>query len=262
MKIALCLAGQYRTFDSDYVQKSLYEFILNKYDCDIYFSTWSNRGVSLMHNNPQFYKDNTEEITEQHILKYIPNAKIEIENYNEWKLSLSPSYNKLLNKLSNTLYRGNIPQLYKKFKSNVLINGNYDCVIITRPDLLYWDNLEIEECIKKTNTIWNINPHNPTSYYPNRIYDIFMMGTQSDIQKISHCYFNIEYLTDDPYRSGLLQFDCCKMLYIYAKKHCGLEVDSVSKVISEVYRGESLEKLITHYSTYCDLTKLKAIYGI
>ena len=63
MKIALCLAGQYRTFDSDLVQKSLNHFVLNKYPCDVYVTTWKNRGISLNHKNQIIYKDEFEEIT-------------------------------------------------------------------------------------------------------------------------------------------------------------------------------------------------------
>ena len=108
MKIALCLTGQYRTFDSDIVQKSLNHFVLNKYPCDVYFTTWKHRGISLNHKNQIIYKDEFEEITPDHILKYIPNAIVDIEDYEGWKSNLDSKYVDLLNQLSSTLYSGMI----------------------------------------------------------------------------------------------------------------------------------------------------------
>ena len=262
MKIALCLSGQYRTFDSECVQVGLRHFILDKYDCDTYFSTWTDRGTSVNHGRPLDYKDKNEVITKDHVTKYIPNAVVEIEKYADWVSSLTENYKTLLNALNGTIFSGVLPQLYKKYKSFQMINGQYDYVIVTRPDLLFWDDLNIENRINQTNIVWNINPQNSKAYYPNRIYDIFLMGHQRDMEKIVQCYFNIEHLTGDPFKSGLQAYDCCKMLYIFAKQFCGLEVGATDTFLSEAYRGEDVDSIINHYSAYCDLTKLKKVlYG-
>lgn len=245
MKIALCLTGQYRTFDSDIVRKSLNHFVLNKYPCDVYFTTWKHRGISLNHRNKIIYKDEFEEITTDHILKYIPNAIVDIEDYEVWKSNLDSQYVDLLNQLSTTLYSGMIPQLYKKWKINNLFNKQYDWVIVARPDIAYFSSPKIySNC---DNTIWNINPQNKLGYYPNRIYDIYVMGYQESIKKLNSCYLNILNLLDDPFNSGLGSTDVCKMLYIHAKKFNNLDVKSVPDIIGDVYRGQSSEDFINYY---------------
>lgn len=42
MKIAICLSGHLRTYEKTY--QSIYDQLLNKYDCDIFISTWKNLG--------------------------------------------------------------------------------------------------------------------------------------------------------------------------------------------------------------------------
>ena len=245
MKIALCLAGQYRTFNSEYVQKTLHKFILNKYNCDVYFSTWTNKGKSLAHTLPTEIKNDTI-ITEYDILKYIPNAKVEIENYNNWKESLNETYSILLQNTLNTIYSGSLPQLYKNYRVYELIPKNikYDFIIITRPDIFFFGNLNIEdmlniEAISNKNIIWNFNAENTWAYHPSRIYAILYMGAHINIEKMSTCYFYISQLFNDPYNSSLAYIDVCKMLYLYAKDFCNLEIKSTPSIIGNVYRNEN-----------------------
>ena len=89
MKIALCLAGQYRTFNNEVVQKTIKHFLLDQYDCDVYISTWKNRGVSLNHGNILNQDDQSDIIRSSDILNYIPVKNIEIEDYDLWYQNLN-----------------------------------------------------------------------------------------------------------------------------------------------------------------------------
>jgi hypothetical protein len=234
-RVALCLAGQYRTFDSEVVQKTIKHFLLDKYDCDIYISTWKNRGVSLNHGDKVEYKNEFDTINENDITKYIDCRSIEIEDYNLWYSNLSDTFKYFIS--NSNLHNGTIPQLYKKYKSYSLIpkEQEYDFIIVTRPDIFIFNHFNIFDMIEN-NTIWNCNPEGTWAYYPNRIFDILYMGKRDSIDKISNCYFNVLELLDDPYNSNLSSLDCCKILYTYAKKYCGLEVKSTNNLLCNVYR--------------------------
>lgn len=240
MKIALCFSGQYRTFDSVPVQNTLHYYLLNKYECDTYFSIWDDRGISLNHGTPLLYKDEKEIITKSHITNYIKSnvIEIEIENYKKW---YENSTDEIKSIMSCSFLPNSIPQLYKRHKVYELIpkNKTYDLVILTRPDLIYLEDLDIGEYIKYPNVVWNINPEGTFCYYPNRIFDILTMGRQSDMGKMSKCFFSIKCLLNDPLNSGLSPLDPCKMLNIYAKLHCGFDVKSTKKVMANIYRSSN-----------------------
>jgi hypothetical protein len=234
MNVAVCLSGQYRTFDNDIVQRTLHEFILNRYNCDVYMSLWSNRGVSLFHGNPIRYKSPDDTITKNDVIKYIPNTVVEIEDYNPWRSSLTQRMDTLINEGDICLNAP--PQLYKRNKCFQLIpkEKKYDIVIMSRPDLFYIRNLELEDSTDD-NTVWNLNPEG-WSHYPNRIYDIFYYGSMGTIEKMNTCYFEIESLLGDPHNSKLRKLDCCKMLYTHALNN-NIKADTTKYVIGDIYRN-------------------------
>lgn len=252
MKIALCLAGQLRTFNSGIVIQSLRTFFLDRYDCDVYISTWDKRGVSYCHGNvseaERIKSDSL--VTEQIIEGIIPGSSVEIENFNFWLDNLSSEYKEFYNSCSEH-HKGCLPQLYKKNRVYQMIKDNssviYDYIIVTRPDIFYWESLDIEYYSKIKNTIFNFNNRDSFCYYPNRIYDIFYMGDKKSIESISEAYNNILELRDDPYNSGLDTFDACKMLYIFAKKYNNLDVDTVSSIPGAIFRGDT-ETEIQYYA--------------
>lgn len=240
-KIALCLAGQYRTFDSEIVQKTIKHFLLDKYDCDVYISTWKNKGVSLNHGNKINYSAELDIIKDLDISKYINCKEIEIEDYDLWYSNIDSVLKNLID--NGDLHTGTIPQLYKKYKVYSLIpkEKQYDLIIVTRPDIFILDDFEIENFVDP-NIVWNCNPQNTWAYYPNRIFDIMYMGKRDSIDKISNCYFYVTQLLDDPFKSNLSALDCCKILYTYAKKYCNLQIESTKNLLCNVYRNqESLE---------------------
>lgn len=248
LKIAICFAGQYRTFNEKIVQKTLKYYLLDKYDCDCYFSTWDNRGCSIHGGNQKTINDL---INETHIKKYIPNCNVEIENYESWLKNLPNDYKEFI--VNGGLHSGCIPQLYKKYKAINMIPKDkfYDFVIVTRPDNFIFGEFNLENIFNISNTIWNGNPEGKWPFYPNRIYDVMYMGDLSSVRSMSNSYFCIKNLLDDPYQSRLDPLDCCKMLYIYAKKFCGFNVQSTPNLICDAYRGKND---IEYYLSNCNLS--------
>ena len=251
LKIALCFAGQYRTFGEEIVQKTLKYYLLDRYDCDCYFSTWDNKGYSINGGNNK--KHSNDYINENNIKKYIPNCQIEIENYKSWLETIPHNYKDFIT--YGGLHSGCVPQLYKKYKVVNMIpkDKSYDFVIVTRPDNFIFGDFFLENIFNTPNTVWNCNPERKWSFYPNRIYDVMFMGKLSVIKSMVNSYFCIENMLDDPYQSRLASLDCCKMLYIYAKKFCLFDVQSTESLICDVYRGYG-EKDIEYYLSNCNLS--------
>jgi hypothetical protein len=248
LKIAICFAGQYRTFDEEIVQKTLKHYLLDRYDCDCYFSTWDNRGCSF-HGGDQ--SKTNDFISENDIKKYIPNCQVDVENYKSWLESISDDYKKFIT--FGGSHSGCVPQLYKKYKVVSMIPEDkfYDFVIVTRPDNFIFGDFHLENIFRTPDTIWNCNPVGKWPFYPNRIYDIMYMGNLSTIKSLSNSYFCMGNMLDDPYKSKLEALDCCKMLYIYAKKFCMFDVQSTDNLICDAYRGGND---IEYYLSHCNLS--------
>jgi hypothetical protein len=116
MKTAVLVSGMYREFD---IAVKSWKF-LNDLDCDVYFSTWkkSVQSSSVL----DIHID--EDVTEEMILKHIPNAKIKIYDVNDYDFSDDKEYhnNKHLFLLKSSL--------------NMIKDSGveYDMLIMTRPD--------------------------------------------------------------------------------------------------------------------------------
>lgn len=116
MKTAVLVSGMYREFD---IAVKSWKF-LNDLDCDVYFSTWRKSIQSSKVLDIHLEED----ITEDMILKHIPNAKIKIYNVNDFDFSGDVEYhnNKHLFLLKSSL-------------SMIKESGvDYDMLIMTRPD--------------------------------------------------------------------------------------------------------------------------------
>ena len=134
---------------------------------------------------------------------------------------------------------------FRQFISKVYLKSDLRNTKINSSDIAYFSSPEIySNC---NNIIWNINPQNKLGHYPNRIYAIFVMGYQENIKKLNSCYLNILNLLDDPFHSNLGSTDCCKMLYIHAKKFNNLDVKSVPDILGDIYRGTSPGDFINYY---------------
>jgi len=76
MKTAVLVSGMYREFD---IAVKSWKF-LNDLDCDVYFSTWKKSVQSSTVLDIHIDED----VTEDMILKHIPNAKIKIYDVNDY----------------------------------------------------------------------------------------------------------------------------------------------------------------------------------
>ena len=116
MKTAVLVSGMYREFD---IAVKSCKF-LNDLDCDVYFSTWKKSIQSSKVLDIHLEED----VTEDMILKHIPNAKIKIYDVNDYDFSGDVGYhnNKHLFLLKSSL------DMIKE--SGV----EYDMLIMTRPD--------------------------------------------------------------------------------------------------------------------------------
>jgi hypothetical protein len=253
MKVALCLAGEYRTFDTELVQHSLLNLLIKRYDCDVFISTWDRRGVSYSHGHvfekTQRFKDDI--ITENSLYNKLEIKSFEIENFESWKNNLPAAHQQFM-QMCGVHHRGCLPQLYKKQRVVELTkntNEKYDYIIVTRPDIFLWDKIILDN-FKTQKTIYTFNLQNSLSFHPSRVYDIFYMGETEAVTMLAKAYENILHLLDDPFNSGLQSVDCCKMLYVHAKKFCNLNVNTVDSIAGEVFRGDLVAEL-DHYSKLC-----------
>jgi hypothetical protein len=259
VKVALLLAGQFRTCDNDVVKNSIKKFILECFDCDLYIETWSNRGVSFCHGNVDEIesKKSSQLIDDSIILETFGDCDFHIENYSDWCDGLNDQYKMMLQK-SAPLHLGCLVQLYKKkigIERIIKSNKKYDYVIVTRPDVFYWEKIPLEEYQDDSETVYNINLPGSYLFYPNRIYDIFYMSTFKNVVKMSEAYDEIPNLLGDPYRSNLNAYDCCKMLYIHAMNN-NLKVDSLRSIPGDIFRGNP-ESTIDYYSNKVGFDKLQ-----
>lgn len=140
MKIALCMSGHMRTWEKCY--DNLKKNILSKYEVDIFISTW----------NVIDYQGN---IDDENIVNLDDISKIygsslkecEIENYQE----VLPFLSEHASNITANIGVGCQPircisMFYKNYKSiNMIRNLDYDIVIKTRPDLVYFGDIVLED---------------------------------------------------------------------------------------------------------------------
>jgi hypothetical protein len=116
MKTAVLVSGMYREFD---IAVKSWKF-LNDLDCDVYFSTWRKSIQSSKVLDIHLEED----VTEDMILKHIPNAKIKIYDVNDFDFS------------GDVEYHNNKHLFLLKSSLNMIKESGveYDMLIMTRPD--------------------------------------------------------------------------------------------------------------------------------
>ena len=119
MRVALLLCGQMRTFDHPKVIEYTNRLI-EKFDCDVFVSTWSNRGVSLwtMHSQSQdIYKDVKDLNIDEKSISIIPNVKdCIVSDYDEYLYNkCNPNTKQLLLNNQWGVGASSSPQLYTMY---------------------------------------------------------------------------------------------------------------------------------------------------
>jgi hypothetical protein len=242
MRIALLLCGQMRTFDHPKVIEYTNRLI-EKFDCDVFVSTWNNRGVSLWttHSQPQnIYKDVKDLNIDEKSISIIPNIRdYIISDYDEYVYNkCNPTTKQLLINNQWGVGASSSPQLYtmhlasemkKKYEKDN--NFIYDVVIKSRPDFLQLHN-DIEKYFDKLeNTCYHINTG--ISYSPNRVYDIFFMSNSEVMNIICDSWKKYDELVN-----SIGQYDPCQLLYAQCMVN-DINVVSFDKVLGDVLRLEN-----------------------
>lgn len=242
MKVALLLCGQMRTFDHPKVVEYT-ERLIEKFNCDVFVSTWNNRGVSLwtQHSQSQeIYQDDINLEIDEKSISIISNVKDYIIcDYNEYVTNLSNTNIKQL-LINNQWGNGasSNPQFYmmhlasemkKKYERDN--NFVYDVVIKSRPDFVSFHD-DIEKYFDKLkNTVYHINTG--ISYAPNRVYDIFLMSNSKIMNTICDSWKKYDELVN-----SVGQYDPCKLLYAQCIVN-DINVVSFDKVLGDVLRPEN-----------------------
>ncbi len=260
-KIAVLIVGELRNFDNIRVIENNNKFLFDKYNCDVFVSTWNNRGFSFAHG---FYNDKkyaTDKITEEDIRDVYNNIKgINIENHDIWSCNLDKDmkdlyikgfYNNFCTKLCPATV---FPQLYKLWDANRLkceyeekYNFKYDIVIKFRGDMCLIEdipNLDPYLSIsneKGNNKLYHLNP--PNIYEGERIYDIYFHGNSKVMDIIADSWINIIDLINHPYDNKLADINTCRVLYIQALMN-NIEVIDIPRAIGDIYRDENFDDYV------------------
>lgn len=151
MKIALCLYGNLRTYNKCY--RSLYKRIIEKYDTDIFIHTWNtlDNKSSAWHN----YKCDSENVLDNTFLeslyKIYGATSIEMENQVLEDLGYVNTTSRRISKFALKCMVHSMAEVNRlRYEYQCKYNIEYDYIVFTRPDILFYHDLELEKYIDKT----------------------------------------------------------------------------------------------------------------
>ena len=255
MKVALLLCGQMRTFDYPKVLENTNKLI-EKFNCDVFVSTWSDRGVSVwsehaVKNQLKIQQKEKNKIIVDDDIKLIKNVKkFKIDEYQNFLINeCDDNMRLMLTQSSDILYASKAtsnPCLYKIYSSYQLLeeymdqeNIKYDIIIKTRPDFLHIHN-DIEKYFEKANdTLFHINTG--YAHHPNRVFDIFFLSSLKNMKIVCESWLNYKNLSESSYSLGhLSKFDICRMLYAQCVLN-NIKIDTFNKVLGDIFRVENYD---------------------
>ena len=257
-KVAVLIAGESRNFDDINIIKNNHKYLFDKFNCDIFVSTWSKRGYSYGHGNSIQSQSRLETVCLSDVIKHYNNVvDVDIEDYDEWYGQLDSDMKHKLNKgfynnhsttlCPNTVY----PQLYKIWKATCMkvayehLRGfQYDIVIRFRSDMLLVEPIPQQYLDDFTrldrnpeNKVFHLNP--PGIFEPERIYDIFYYGTSHTMNMLADTWKKVNELIEQPFDNVLPDCSTCRVLYLQALKY-NIEVIDIPKCIGDIYRNEGI----------------------
>jgi len=171
MKVAVQLFGHMRTYRK--CHKALRKHLLSKYDCDIFIHTWDmyNHNTKTWHTN---FRNVNKKVNQEKIMKLfgIGPEQIKIEHQEiystdkfvsrgrEWALQGSIS-----------LYRSvkSVNELREKYQKKH--NVKYDMIICIRPDILLFEDLNLDKYVND-----NLNIGEKNIYFSGHMADRDMYG--------------------------------------------------------------------------------------
>ena len=227
MKIAVLVFGEFREFENAHKSWTF----LNHIDYDLYLSTWN---ISHEINEEYLNINLCEDVTPDRILKYFPNAIINIDN------PITSSYST------------KITYHWRKLFNMVDISGKeYENVILIRPELMIKENGELYKIINSKITdpfIYNlsgiIHYKPPVFLYVQDVFfignyklmkDIFLSFTPPDVTyKDIHFHLSKHFINNDVYIETLFPHVVLNYYIMRTIHRKFLNVDfDLQKIISE-----------------------------
>jgi hypothetical protein len=207
MKIAVCLSGQYRTFDKTY--ETWQRYLLSQYDCDIYLHTWDIIGNRVGKGDTHVTEDTSRLLyTEEQLEKKYHLQKVCIESYTsplEEFIQKSARVKQIRDSIPANAYKINYSQRrilhlysmwYKALRCFEMMEQQqiqYDIIIKCRPDIQLVDYLSLADMdVDKINWFWYNNNH--TDYM--EPHDYFALGTPNVMRPYHQLYNHIQDMED------------------------------------------------------------------
>lgn len=197
MRVAVLISGHLREFKKCF--DSINTFLLQKYDCDVFISTWSTPGYWTPFDDKGVddYCRETENI-EDEVSIYNP-VSLEIEELSLIEDKFKELSLKILEKNKNKKRWGRnkniIGMYYKIWKCNSLrleaekLNDiKYDLIIRLRPDILI-KNFDIENLDVYEDTLYTVVSND-------LICDSFFFGTDKTMNRVCNIYKEFEEICD------------------------------------------------------------------
>ncbi len=233
-KICLIFYGQLRTFDNTSVINS-WTKIFSKFDCDSYMSVWDNRGRSayskLVNINDQISEQQIIKIED--VEKIFKPKKIKIFNYKNWFENLDENIKKYSN---NYYFNSTFAAGFLRYNAFQEIENKYDAYFLVRPDLFFFNDID-EDLLEDLSFIKHQNV--PKIFFPNRIYDIFIISNYENIKFLCDWYINPlkQESIEKNFGTNLNFLDPCKVLYTYSILN-NKKIKSTNKWYADVYRSD------------------------
>ena len=231
--------GQLRQYEK--CMPSIQKYILDVLQPDVFVNVWDTRGHSLYSEEANIdISFSNEKVILDDVIKYYNPKDVLIENYNDWMNNLEGEYKQVM--LSEK--KSATPKNYKikmcnqmKRKYEEKNNFKYDCVMVFRPDTIFFSQIPFY-VLQDLDCIWQLNP--PHLFNKNICHSMFhIMNTKvSDV--FETYYDNLPNLWKLPYvEPGFdTKYDCTRTEYLYFKQH-GIRVRAYKKYMGfvETYRS-------------------------
>ena len=239
MKTAMLVYGQLRQYEK--CMPSIQKYILDVLQPDVFVNVWDTRGHSLYSEVANIdISFSNEKVILDDVIKYYNPKDVLIENYNDWMNNLEGEYKQVM--LSEK--KSATPKNYKikmcnqmKRKYEEKNNFKYDCVMVFRPDTIFFSQIPFY-VLQDLDCIWQLNP--PHLFNKNICHSMFhIMNTKvSDV--FETYYDNLPNLWKLPYvEPGFdTKYDCTRTEYLHFKQH-GIRVRAYKKYMGfvETYRS-------------------------
>ena len=231
--------GQLRQYEK--CMPSIQKYILDVLQPDVFVNVWDTRGHSLYSEEANIdISFSNEKVILDDVIKYYNPKDVLIENYNDWMNNLEGEYKQVM--LSEK--KSATPKNYKikmcnqmKRKYEEKNNFKYDCVMVFRPDTIFFSQIPFY-VLQDLDCIWQLNP--PHLFNKNICHSMFhIMNTKvSDV--FETYYDNLPNLWKLPYvEPGFdTKYDCTRTEYLHFKQH-GIRVRAYKKYMGfvETYRS-------------------------